>query len=357
MKQRSFKYSQLAVAKQPDVTENVTENVEAKLTWEKRIYEATAFHPLGRTDQTVRQTWNIDPRQHSMKIARDTWKALLNSLDDLHSDQGRRRFVEKVKKCAASADELMTSDGVHYFREVTSEMRDGSSIYKHHVKFCMDAHRSDVLQVQMVADCQSGFLQLQPCLVNLTKNFAICVLHRREPIKCFSDVATNSVKKQYKNTTQYKEVLLPILSMESASKTVTDNDPVVVNKVNVRLFKNNKCYSGKFSLSEKFCKQRQIKLTRNSKDTDEESHDYLCIRHASVSGANSHLGEMDLQETWVAHALATYASWEKDKEHEANKVTLSFDVHEKHIPPPDCLLHKDGSPCTVEFLVKPLPNR
>lgn len=68
--------------------------------------------------------------------------------------------------------------------------------------------------------------------------------------------------------------------MEAAVKAVSNGDSLLCNNVPLSLVKRNDKYYGKLYLDLKFCKKRCIKLfVNNSKDGEEETSDYLCIRY------------------------------------------------------------------------------
>lgn len=77
----------------------------------------------------------------------------------------------------------------------------------------------------------------------------------------------------------FQRVWQPILSMEAATTAVNEADSLLCNNIPVTLSRCNGKYYGEFRLGYKFCKKRCIKLFNNSKDAEEESSDYLCIRY------------------------------------------------------------------------------
>ena len=67
--------------------------------------------------------------------------------------------------------------------------------------------------------------------------------------------------------------------MEAATKAVASGDSLLCDNVPVVLIKRNDKYYGKLYLNLAFCKRRCIKLFNNSKDGEEETSDYMCIRY------------------------------------------------------------------------------
>jgi hypothetical protein len=67
--------------------------------------------------------------------------------------------------------------------------------------------------------------------------------------------------------------------MEAATKAVANGDSLLCDNIPVTIVKRNDKYYGKLYLDLKFCKKRCIKLFNNSKDGEDETSDYLCIRY------------------------------------------------------------------------------
>jgi hypothetical protein len=67
--------------------------------------------------------------------------------------------------------------------------------------------------------------------------------------------------------------------MEAATKAVANGDSLLCDNVPVVLVKRNDKYYGKLYLDLAFCKRRCIKLFNNSKDGEDETSDYMCIRY------------------------------------------------------------------------------
>jgi len=67
--------------------------------------------------------------------------------------------------------------------------------------------------------------------------------------------------------------------MEAAVKAVSNGDSLLCDNVPLSLIKRNDTYYGKLYLDRTFCKKRCIKLFQNSKEGEEETSDYMCIRY------------------------------------------------------------------------------
>lgn len=189
-------------------------------------------------------------------------------------------------------------------------------------------------------------------------------------VKCFAELATEKVLPSYNSVDQYKNIWLPILAMEAASKTVAAGDTILCNNVRVSLCKRNDQYYGKLRLPLDFCKKRKIHIFNNSKDGEEDSNDFMCIRYHSkqekVHDTSKTVCTSFVRNVWVGHAVAMYVHVT-----ESQDVVVKFRLQlpkdsvdrvkageKKSAPPKDFLdAGKAGEKCTVEFLTKLLPDR
>lgn len=242
--------------------------------------------------------------------------------------------------------------------EVTSEMYREDLMVKHYVHFIESLKRGTVVPIQWGCECIKGYLQPVIRLFNLTPEKDICIEHRRDPVKCFAEIATNKVLAQYNSVDYYQFVWLPILAMEAGTKTVSDGDAILCNNVPITLKKsNNDDYYGELKIDLLFCKKRSIKIFTNSKQDEDESNDYICIRYhtrtekryrTSTESSTSFIRNM-----WVGHAVAKSVSINDGKQ-----VCLKFKIqHFNDKPPPELLSCNEVKKCTVEFLTKGLPDR
>jgi hypothetical protein len=85
--------------------------------------------------------------------------------------------------------------------------------------------------------------------------------------------------------------------MEAATKAVAKGDLLLCDNVPVVLDKLNDKYYGKLYLDIAFCQRRCIKLINNSKDGEDETSVYLCIRY--------HTGQVSAQGLiiFVSHRM------------------------------------------------------
>lgn len=179
-------------------------------------------------------------------------------------------------------------------------------------------------------------------------------------VKCFAELATKKVLLNYNSIDHYRGIWLPILAMETASKTVAAGDTILCNNVCVSLGKRNGVYCGELSLPLAFCKKRKIHIFNSSPYGEEDPNDFMCIRYHTSQDKVSQ-SQQDIlctsfvRNVWVGHAIASSVSLSEDQEDVVVKFRLEhFDV----LPPKELLdAGKIGAKCTVEFLTKLLPDR
>jgi len=90
------------------------------------------------------------------------------------------------------------------FLQVTSEMRDNEPIVRHLVPFEATFTHGTVVAVQFGAECQNGYYQPVPRLLNLTSDLDLCIEHRTDPVKCFAELATEKVLDTYESIEHYQ---------------------------------------------------------------------------------------------------------------------------------------------------------
>jgi len=83
-------------------------------------------------------------------------------------------------------------------------MRNDEPIVRHLVPFGATFTRSMVVAVQFGAECQNGYYQPVPRLLNLTPDLDLCIEHRTDPVKCFAELATKKVLDAYESIEHYQ---------------------------------------------------------------------------------------------------------------------------------------------------------
>ncbi len=377
-----LKYNELSVDRKPEMEEALALKPKCCLVWKKRIYEGTGSHPSARTKESAKEEapLMLDPHQHAVRLSGIAWKKLQDVLSNVDMDGEQAVLDHLLEELQNTLDSEKPSEGMA--SEVTSEMKE-SPLFKHHVCFGLDVMVGGVLQIQVAATCIQGVLQPEPCLLNITPTFDICVLHKRHPIRCFADIATKPVKTRYRDVDEYKGTWQPILAMESAYRAVRDSNPIIVNKVWTKLDRSNNRITGELVMLQSFCKERSIRLVRKDQDREEGTKEqqclfhYICLRHDTddrmpQDGAQpGGFAHSTFKNLWMGHATVVEAMIEEDENKMDNeamieedekkknlKVRVKFTVNQRDqccVDPPESLYQRRQM-CTVELLGKPLPH-
>jgi len=83
-------------------------------------------------------------------------------------------------------------------------MRGDEPIVRHLVPFAAKFVRGTVVAVQFGAECQNGYVQPVPRLLNLTPDLDLCIEHRTDAVKCFAELATEKVLDTYISIQHYQ---------------------------------------------------------------------------------------------------------------------------------------------------------
>ena len=380
-KNNCVRYCDLSVVGKPEVEHEPNLKRKCRLVWHRRIYEDTKFHPSARTPQSAYEVkpQMLDPQQHSVSLSGMEWVKLQDALSSQDLQKASRGELLGVFQNTLNSRKSMERERMP--RDVTSEMKGSHELFRHHVRFGLDLSVGGVLQVQMAATCIQGVLQPEPCLVNITPTFDICLLHKKQPIRCFADIATEAVRDVYQNVTQYREIWQPILGMESAYRATKDSDPINVNKVRTQLKRNNNEITGELEMFKSFCKKRQILVhTDTDGKGEQELLHYICLRYDGMPKPNPQSGgfavpDSTFKNVWMGHAIIndiwttevekndkteekndkTEEKNDRTEEKKDNMIHAKFTVKQRYVDPPECL-YKKKEVCTVELLTKPLPN-
>ena len=358
-RQKSVTFSSLDVCEKPIISER-HENCQTQilLKWKRRIYDAEHdecdVKHTSKGDRLKSDKKNpvcLSQNYHVRKVPLNEWLQVVDALDS-ESDQ---RLIENVRQIIPYLEKNPV------YAEITSEVKD-SKIVHHHVPFTLQLENSATMYFQFGAESVRGILQPVITVLNLTPEYNLCVQHMNDAIKCFSDVAVRKVKDQYDSIEEYQDIWLPIIDMEAAYAAVQDANPITIKNVTVSLQENEDFpnqYYGKFFLDRMFCKERCINLLKNSKDEEEDMHDYLCLKFPLSSCKYDHT--IVKENVWVCHALAQHGAVadnnNDDSSNNGKQFCVDFVVHHFATKPPKELLSNAELKCVVELLTKPSPHR
>ncbi|KAL8623914.1 hypothetical protein ACOMHN_054255 [Nucella lapillus] len=275
--------------------QELVEGERVKLTWQERIYNASA------SDSST----SAANRQPSIELCEDRfvsrvppfhWQKLLAVV--------REEDEEKLQQMVPKTQEHITdslSNG-RFALDVSSEVRQGG-LLQHFCEFSLSVHTCMVLQVQVTAELSRGLLYPRLQLVSLTPSLDVCLEHQQSPAECFTrQMCLPAAPPSHVDEVSYQRCWLPILALEAAETTVHSNTAAVIHSVYFSQWQQESIPGdkgvessvvGKFSLSEAFCKERHITFSGDSHSPSDLGvfglerscpvpHDLLCVHYKSL---------------------------------------------------------------------------
>jgi len=330
-----LKFSDMTVQDNP-----VSHGGQVTLNWSKRYYDTRMSRTTNARLESDRN-YILEAGMFGILISQNMWLSMHNAIQ-----HQRQNLLPRVSEAvqAKSAGQQQQQQRCNTVKEVTSEMAANKPLVRHHVKFSCDITRGAVVSVQFGAETFKGFLQPVIKLVNITDDKDICVEHQRDPVQAFALVATRKVKDSYQYADEYQNIWQAILAMEAATNAVQNNESVTCSNVPVRFINRNSKIYGKIKLSKEFCEERFISIS----SSDEETHDYMCIR---CFLKNTRLKKSFIRNVWVAHAIVMSSSSVK------GDIELTVKCNCPDTTVPSELLDGTSRDCTVEFLQRALPDK
>ncbi|XP_054835850.1 LOW QUALITY PROTEIN: helicase with zinc finger domain 2 [Eublepharis macularius] len=339
-------YRALQLVEQPFLIE---ERNSMKLTWKRRIYS------LSTSKECIPKSSML--RDNSVTLfSTEVWGDVLEAI--------RNKDYVKVAS-------LLETGLSKQFRNVGRMARSRCS---HYVELSLELSAGDVLRFQLTTGAQRGFLV--PCvqLWTVAPGFDVCLEHTEKPIDCFSKYATQASRKQYKDTSEYRKVWLPLCDMESASCAVSENDPIVLYDVLIRWEKQRTKkgqLQGTFSLTKEFIKKCAIEedfshlymcirlegLKLNKCQNDEESLS-LSLQNLCLTKENAETGKVMVDPdtyTWVAHGR-TEAFEDNEKSDQRGKLFVRFYINFMSMENIPVEITQNYCTFTVELIPKSLPD-
>ncbi|XP_077978934.1 3'-5' exoribonuclease HELZ2-like [Glandiceps talaboti] len=334
-------------------------NHRVRLRWSEKIYEndreTNDFITVGASKK---QVLPLRKDRHYISIDGKEWENFISKVlsgDNLQIREFVKRLVKNYRDSLVSCEEL----------ELTSERRDSKGNRIDPCRFTRQFELRDVLKIQVGTQLNKGSVRPSIDLVTLSEGFDICHKHRRDPVDCFSTMATQKIPGlQARNQwtiDSYQDTWLPILSMSSADNAIRSYENYFIHNVTIKWTTKpsvNGSAKGSFSVSSKFCRSRHIKfITTRSHDT----HDYVCVRYQggkTTTELNQSSGKQGLcshqDYCWVGHCVVTGVLNKDD----IVKVTIELKQFETNLLQE--LMKADGKfnmLCTVEILQKSTPDR
>ncbi|XP_071943705.1 3'-5' exoribonuclease HELZ2-like [Antedon mediterranea] len=152
-----------------------------------------------------------------------------------------------------------------------------------------------MVEVKLMAGFERGIPEPKIQLFNLTPELDICLEHRSDPVTCFSQLP-NKKPRDAEDIPTYQERWLAVLSMESASNAVSEDDTFIIRNVSIdwKFVSDKQIYNGVFQLPTDFCEDRSIRFNPS---------DYLCVRYSGIDIPHKNLSQnrSEVKCTWIGH--------------------------------------------------------
>lgn len=236
--------------------------------WEKRLY--SYIHRSCRKPKTSRfelekkyfsPYLRIYPHQNTTFLRyKDHWSTILKctlkeKIDDLREMLYRFKDNEQTK-----LNILHDKENVSSFKrsvmDVSSEVKEGI-IVEHRCRFQVPYHHGQIIQLQMSASLNRGFLTPSPQVLDVTENIKFCIDHFDNPIKTLLRYAKLRTKSRYSRLEDYVKTWIPIVEMEATLSAVHNEDTAVINDIPVE-FRGRR---GRFVLTKGFCDIRDMDVS------------------------------------------------------------------------------------------------
>ncbi|NXA78414.1 HELZ2 Helicase, partial [Thryothorus ludovicianus] len=320
-----------------------------RLTWKRRMYSA----------EEKEQSLQEGPlRDKSVTLFRtQTWQDVLTAI--------RNEEFDRAATLLQQSKEL-------YHRHIGWVRKSSCSHYK---ELSLELSAGDALWFQLTTDVSRGFLVPFVQLWCVTPGFEVCLQHMEKPIDCFSAYAMLQSKDEYKNTTEYNKVWMPMSAMESASCAVAENDSIVLCDIKIKWAEQRTSkgqLQGSFVLNKKWLEDYSIEV--------DFSQCYLCIRlgglklpkspqsdEECLSHGLQNLSLLDNGKsenklvvdpdtyTWVAHGVTEEFN-DDEKSDRGGHQTINFYIHYMSMETIPVEISQASARFTVELIPKMLPD-
>ena len=346
----------------------VIDDGELELRWSQRIYE---LKPLQTSPHQSSHSLQVDPDQHLVKIAGNSWQRMMTATLKLDA-KALLWAVDTAQKSLLSPPSAKPK----YAKELTSEGKPVES-KKQFCEYSTTLHQSSVLLIQMSVELHRGILR--PCiqLLRLTPRTNICIEHSQKPVQCFAAVISHSaVREHYSSAQLYQRLWLPLLRAEAAVAALAESNSAVIRNVKIKWTERDGHHYGTFKISMMFCTERQIKFGKarevdKSKKTGKRAFEeqqqaspgYLCVQYgcSDLTGMAESLAVLDSDDVctphtpailWVGHCIVTDVF--ADHKEQCYEVRLRLCYRSSTFPKQ---LITDGCPlATIEWLPKTFPD-
>ena len=338
-------------------------NGATELKWQERIYST----PSHQTEIVTSNFGELNPDRFIYKIPAKHWQRLLMAVRDEDV-----MMYQKLKSAVDFVQRQVIYPAIQgkFIEDVSSESKTVDGMQQHAAKFSLKFNPFQVLKVQLSAELYCGLMAPMIQLINITPNLDICIEHRRDPERCFTDkiVAGNiSSNQNYIDINSYLKCWGPAVDAEAATRALNDGNRLVIHGVKM-VWQSETTFIGsqkiaQFSLPISYLKERQIKLLpgvqvnelfnpANSTHCQAYFADFVCVRYSNldlpedpaVSDAVSVIVNNEIPGTWVGHCVISSVSMGKDN------LTFKMKLLQSSIPLPDILFTASQMPCSIELI-------
>ncbi|XP_013400663.2 LOW QUALITY PROTEIN: helicase with zinc finger domain 2 [Lingula anatina] len=349
---------------------------DIRFKWSKRLYNKeyetakSTFLP-----SKMERDFKLYPFQSEVLVPIDCWIKLQNT---------SFWFSEKLKGTLHSIQEYNYRKQATYPSYVSGDMSileqtskkgsHGKPLILPECKLALHLTTGNVLETLMSSCVEMGKLRPFVSLLGITPHFKICLSHREDPVKMFSDpLAARPLMDKYVGIEHYQNVILPVLAIESAACAVANDDAVTIQNVTIvweeKETENKTVYYGRFTLGDLFCEEPNIEFFHEETDSNLEEDnevivdcgqygDYICVIYTRMNKSEetkhssfpcTSIAKCD--PIWCGHGLLITVG--------KNKRVL-FRLLGENIP--GAILEQSDSEdgdfkCCVEIIQKTLPNR
>ena len=342
------------------------------MRWKERLYHTSGMPMLTAHDIRANQSRSANLQiavnhRFTVGIPAHHWKLIMEAIEseDLAKVKRLLQEAERLPDLNARVREkesISPENGNVSVEDVTCETNSASNKLRHYVGFEHTFEVGDVVEVQLHPAFTRGLLSPAVQLYQGTPTLAFCTEHRSQPVQCFSEVADNIPNR--KDIITYQETWRPIIDMMSAYNAVQQNETVVIHGVKIewQYYEGFALPSGSFTLSKKFCDDRQIKISRVKEDGKKAA--FLCIRYCTHDKNHDRLsdgeGGVGSESTFVAHASTIDIKEQLNKtDWTKSALTIFFEVNQMSGTFPKVLRKSGRQPkeCTVEVIPVLYPDR
>ncbi|CAG2248110.1 unnamed protein product [Mytilus edulis] len=276
----------------------------------------------------------------------DHWIKILKFVLENKIDDLRNLLSKFIDDEQTQVNILYDKDTISSFKrsvtDVSSEVKQGI-IVEHRCRFQVPFHHGQIIQIQMSASMNRGFLTPSPQILDVTENIKFCIDHFDNPIKTLLRYAKLHTKPKYSSVDDYIRTWIPIVEMESTINAVHNEDTAVINDIPVE-FRGRK---GRFVLTKGFCDVRDMDF----------SDDDIAILSAGIIDGIENI-KVDCS-TNAEHSYRTKSGKIKTKtfskrrgcDKKVIEIDIVFKLHEESSFPPVKEVTSDDK-CSIELILK-----